>query len=230
MRAPPGADCDTLRRMRNAPLGPALLVVLGLPLLAGGIGGAALRRMLAEQNSGPIGWIYVVATGTVAAAFAVWLILRWRRWRTPCAAPDGPVRERAWFAASVIAGVGIGVFAGALNKVGNPHWAAVLSYFLFLPAVYLAQTLGARLGRALLRVVVVTLAVEIGAQTGASLIRQGEFKYWDDITGIDAALGGSAVVVALVASRWRQPIAAWLARRRPAPPGQPDPDTVPRRA
>ena len=216
--------------MRNAPVGPLLLAGIGLPLLAGGIGGGILRSVFAENRSGPIGWIYVVSTGTVAATAVVWIVLRWRRWLAPCAAADGPVPERAWLAAAAIAGLGAGAFSGALNKVGDPHWAAILGYFVFVPVAYFVMILGTPAATALLRVLVATLALEVGAQTGWSLVHRGMLAYWDDITVMDVGFGlGAAVLTLLVAPR-RARIAAWLARRRLPPPPAPGPDAPPRRA
>ena len=204
--------------MRNVPLPVALLVAIGATLFAGGAGGGVIRWLAQEKGTGTIGWAYVVSAGAVAAAAAVWVFVRWRRRRPPFTGETRALREALWVAACAVAGAGIGTYAGALNRVGEPHWATLLGYFLFLPVAYLAAILSTTALRAVVRVVVTTLTLEFNAQVSCALATKGHLAYWDDITGIYVAfLAGALVTIALVA-RWRVRLVAWMSRARTAAP------------
>ena len=143
------------------------------------------------------------ATGLTLAAAAFWIaliVVAWVRRRPPFHEPAPDTSIARDLALALIIGLGLGAHAGLLRSAsfGGAHGAAVTVYFLLLPTALLVSCSRSRITRALAEITAIMAGVELGAQVGLSYSKWKRLRWWDDITGIDAAYLGGAFAVALV--------------------------------
>ncbi len=195
-------------------------VALRRPVLPGGVWDALLEILVCGVPA-------LVCAALVVAGLVRWLARRPGRF--DAGVGDGLART----VACAPVGLACGWYAGSLHAWDalGPHTAAVGAYFGPLLLALAACASRAPAWMAAVDATLLTVGVELGAQSG-NWWSAGRVRYWDDITVTDVAfLACTFVAIALfAAARTYRPGWAERLRRPERPPLGPDGVPLPRRA
>jgi len=189
--------------MTPRPLGMALHVALAVPAAACALPAVALHVLDAPGRPDTYEAMTICAAA-VAALLAAVVVVRWWRRGTPFheRVVAGSVYETV---VAGLAGLSIGGYAGTMWSVGvgGLHVSTAAAYLVFLPVAILVCCARRPVWRPYLDVTALMAGVEVGVQGGLMLTEFRAFRWWEDISGMNAAfwVGGASAAGIAVALR-----------------------------